>query len=93
MSTHYTAEFRASAVALVLEQKYKVKQAAENLGVNEQTLRYWIKLHRNVLRSQASPEDLALMERVKELEQQLARVTLERDILKKATAYFAKDQL
>ena len=93
MSTHYTAEFRASAVALVLEQKYKVKQAAENLGVNEQTLRYWIKLHRNALRSQASPEDLALMDRVKELEKQLARVTLERDILKKATAYFAKDQL
>jgi transposase-like protein len=63
------------------------------LGVNEQTLRYWIKLHRNALRLQASPEDLALMERVKELEKQLARVTLERDILKKATAYFAKDQL
>ena len=93
MSTHYTAEFRASAIALVLEQKYKVKQAAENLGINEQTLRYWIKLHRNTLRSKASPEDLALMERVKELEKQLARVTLERDILKKATAYFAKDQL
>jgi transposase-like protein len=93
MSVHYTAEFRASAVALVLEQKYKVREAAANLGVNGQTLRYWIKLHRNAVRSTASPEDLALMDRVKELEKQLARVTMERDILKKATAFFAKDQL
>lgn len=93
MKKQYTVEFRASAVSLVLEQKSTIKQAAANLGINELTLRYWIKLHRKTQRATASSEELELMSRVKELEKQLQRVTMERDILKKATAFFAKEQL
>lgn len=88
----YTPEFRASAVALVLEQKYTFKQAAESLQVNDQTLRYWVRLHREKQRANCSVEELDLHRRIAELERENKRLTMERDILKKATAFFAKEQ-
>lgn len=87
----YTAQFRESAVALVLTQGKAVEKAAGDLGMPPNTLRVWVAQARKgegVFRPQ-SQKDLA--ERVRELEAENRRLKTERDILKKATAYFARE--
>jgi len=96
MKKAYNDEFRRSAVALVLEQNYTAKEAARNLGVHYTTVKHWVRKHRSEHGTPShtgagQPIDLA--KRVAELEKENARLKMEREILKKATAYFAKDQL
>ena len=88
----YSREFRESAVKMVLEQKRTVAQAAENLGVQEGTLRYWLKAHRQSVGAADSTEEKALRKRNRELEAENQKLKLEREILKKAAAFFAKEQ-
>ena len=88
----YSDEFRQDAVDLVAKQGYTFKAAAEAVGVNVNTLRAW---HEKLVPEpepcgdDASMEELA--DEVKRLRKQLRRAEMERDILKKATAYFAKE--
>ena len=89
----FTPEFKRSAVALVIEQKYTRTQAAGNLGIGVATLDNWLHDYRRLNGSAGVAEELDLKQRVAALERDLRRVTMERDILKKATAYFAKDSL
>jgi len=87
----YTAQFRESAVALVLSQGKPVEKAAADLGIPPNTLRVWVSLARKgegVFRPQTQKD---LGERVRELEAENRRLRTERDILKKATAFFAKE--
>jgi len=87
----YTPEFKESAVAMVVNQKCSVAEAAKNLGVKESTLSYWVRQHtKNGSVSAAEEKDLR--KRVAELERENQRLRLEREILKKATAFFAKEQ-
>ena len=88
----YSKEFRESAVKMVLEQKRTVTDAAKNLGVLEQTLRYWLKAHRQSVGTADSAEEKALRKRNRELEAENQKLRLEREILKKAAAFFAKEQ-
>ncbi len=92
MSTRkYNEEFRRSAIALVTEQKYTPEKAAESLGVKISTLRYWLVQHRkNGGVSVVEEQDLRKL--VAALEKDNTRLRMERDILKKATAFFAKEQ-
>jgi transposase len=89
----YTLEFKQEAVRLV-ESGQTMAAAARSLGVVEQTLGNWIKLHRagrlkgTVGQRQVTAEQME----ISRLRAELARVTMERDILGKATAYFAKGQ-
>lgn len=85
----YTEEFKKDAVSQVTDRGYSVKDVSDRLGISTKSLYDWIKQY-------SKPESL----RVKETEQvrenrrlraELARVTEERDILKKATAYFARE--
>ena len=87
----YTPEFRESAVKMVIEQKRPVSEAARNLGVLPNTLRYWIKTHRQGTGTADVAEDKALRRKVRALEAENQKLKLEREILKKAAAYFAKD--
>lgn len=90
----YDDEFKRGAVRLVSEEGYTFKAAAAAVNVSEQSLRVWcVKL------APAAPscgED-ATLEQLKaenaRLRKQLKRAELEREILKKATAYFAKESL
>lgn len=91
-SPEYTQEFRDSVVKMVVEEKQKTTEVAERLGVSAATIYYWVKQHnakhgKNTKESQTTEANL---KKIKELEKQLERVTTERDILKKAAAYFAK---
>ena len=89
---NYTREFKLEAVKLVLEQKMKQAQVARDLGLNPQVLWRWITQYRQDSdqsfpgKGRLKPEE----QRLRDLEQQVTRLTMERDILKKAMAYFAK---
>jgi len=89
----FTPEFKRSAVSLVIDQSYSRQQAAENLNIAVSTLDNWLHQHRRSNGAAHTDEQVDLKKRTAELERQVKQLTMERDILKKATAYFAKDQL
>jgi transposase len=89
----YTAEFRSSAVKLANESDQPIAQTARDLGVNENTLHTWInKYSRPVEQDKSVRSDEHLYEELKRLKKENARLIEERDLLKKAAAYFAKEQ-
>jgi len=87
--TRYTAEFRAEAVKQVVERGYPVREVATRLGVSPWSLYQWLRAHREADGPAAAAAQDAAAE-IRRLKSELRRVTEERDILKKATAYFAK---
>jgi transposase len=90
----FSEEFKREAVRLVCEEKYTFKAAAKAVGVSEKSLRDWHK--KFAPPPEPCGEDATvdeLREENKRLRRQLRRAELEREILKKATAYFAKESL
>jgi transposase len=91
----YTPEFKVEAVKLITEKGYSVAEAARSLDIGETLLRSW-KLALENQGSQAFPGHGNLPAVEAELRQLRAdnkRLLMERDILKKATAFFAKELL
>lgn len=87
----YSEEFRRDAVKQVLENGYSIKDTANRLGMHHDSLRNWIKKYKN---PQVEKEVKILDDKqaeIKRLQKELKRVTEERDILKKAAAYFANN--
>jgi transposase len=87
-------DFKRDAVRLVVDEQYTVKAAAKAVGVSEKSLRGWHKKFAPQPRpcgDEATVDELR--EENKRLRSQLKRAELEREILKKATAYFAKESL
>lgn len=89
----YNPEFKKSAIALVTEQNYKPQDAAKNLGVNLGTLRYWLKQFRRGGNVIDPVEQADLRRKNADLEREVSRLRMERDILKKAAAFFVKESL
>ena len=89
----YTLEFKQEAVRLV-ESGQRISEAARSVGVVEQTLSNWVRAHRTgKLRGSGNRSELTAEQlEIRRLRAELARVTMERDILGKATAFFAKGQ-
>jgi transposase len=90
----YSKEFKLDAVSLVLDQGYTRREAARSLDVNEQMLGRWVKEHKDSEDGQAfrgngklAPEQ----EEIKRLKGQVKRLEMEREVLKKATAFFAAE--
>jgi len=85
----YTEEFKRDAVALVTEQGYKISEAARSLDIGENVLRRW----KRVLEEEFSGERLSADEReeLKRLRKENRMLRMEKEILKKASAYFAKE--
>jgi transposase len=86
----YSREFKESAVKLVYEKGYTPAEASRSLGVDPATLRLWLKKF-PAGASHATPE-VGLRAEVKRLREENKRLLMEREILKKATAFFAKHQ-
>ena len=89
----YTSEFKVEAVKLVTEQGYSVAEAARSLGIGETLLRSWKQALENQ-GDQAFPGHgnlPAIEEELRQLRADNQRLQMERDILKKATAFFAKE--
>jgi transposase len=97
---HYSIAFQDGACKLVTDQGYTQQQAADKLGVTRVSIQNWLK-KRGLIKpatlvepDYGTSEDPQLLKaRIKELEKQLARSETEREILKKATAYFASQSL
>lgn len=89
----YSDEFKRGAVEQVLVQRHTMSSVAKRLGVNYHTIRGWVEDAKSASPVSTVPADLPPAERIRELEKEVARLRMERDILKKATAYFAKEQL
>jgi transposase len=89
----YTLEFKLEAVRLV-ESGESIAAAARKLGMVDQTLFNWVKASREgKLKGADSPSKVSAEQmEISRLRAELARVKMERDILGKATAYFAKGQ-
>ena len=85
----YTEEFKRDAVAQVTDCGYSVKDVSVRLGISTKSLYDWKAIYHK-----PEPErqrDAAQANEIRRLKAELARVTEERKILKKATAYFARD--
>ena len=86
----YTDEFKNEAVKLVTEQGYKITEAARNLGIHDGVLRRWIK-ERSPETSHSSTSMVKLQAELKQVKRENERLRMEREILKKAAAFFAKE--
>lgn len=88
---HYTPEFRQRAIELVTRKKYTVQQAAESLGVKFHTMDYWVREHRKKNRVERAMTEGDKDQLIDTLQKELAELRQEKEILKKAAAYFAKE--
>ena len=86
----FTREFRVSAVRLVNEQGYSMAEAAKSLGVDNGSVRDWVKKFSSEA-GMAPTGEGALAAELRQLRKENARLRMEREILKKAAAFFAKE--
>lgn len=84
----YPEEFKTEAVKQITERGHKVADVSARLGVSQHSLYEWIKAHRKPPGERQA--QLSQTDELRRLKSELKRVTEERDILKKAAAYFAK---
>jgi transposase len=87
---NYTKEFKEEAVRLITDEGYSYAEAGRNLGVNPNLLSRWKREFEGV---EIDPGSAAAMQaELKRLRKENKRLKLEREILKKAAAFFAKEQ-
>ena len=91
----YTKEFKSEAVRLSLDSDKPVKQLAQELGITEKVLyrRRSKQAHAGSDAFRGNGRRTASDEEIVRLQREVALLTMERDILKKAAAWFAKQQL
>jgi transposase len=90
---NYTKEFKEEAVKLVTDRGYSIAEAARNLGVNANFLGRWKKESEQTENESISPGSLVAMQaELKRLKKENKQLKMEREILKKAAAFFAKEQ-
>ena len=92
----YSQEFRQEAVKLVIEEKISCHGAARRLSLAPSTLAYWVKAYKAGKLGEIGKAQKPLTEvemEVAQTKKKLAEVNMERDILKKAAAYFARESL
>jgi len=85
----YSREFKVSAVKLVQEQGYTAREAAKSLGVDPNSLRDWLKKF-SLEPGVGVNAQSAVRAELRRLREENKRLLMEREILKKATAFFAK---
>jgi transposase len=88
----YTPEFKEQAARRVVDNSLPIAQVARDLGVNDTTLGFWVKAYRKKLAGQPLPTDMPEQERIRELERRNRELEMENAFLKKAAAYFAREQ-
>jgi transposase-like protein len=89
MSPKYTEEFKIEAVKQITERGHSFRTVAKRLGVTTNSLRAWIEKYGPGPKHATKVDNQ--QDEIRRLKAELKRVTEERDILKKATAYFAKE--
>lgn len=101
-NSKYTKEFRDETVELILNSDKSALQIANDLGINDKTIYTWVKNYKkehniitpiNQTKSSKSTSQEEMMKELKKLRAENKLLKQERDILKKATAYFASETL
>lgn len=89
----YSKEFKLDAVSLIIDQDYSLTEAARSLGIHATMLGRWVKEHQSDDgqsfrgNGKLSPEQ----DEIRRLKAQVTRLQMEKDILKKATVFFAAE--
>ena len=88
----FSPEYRVEAVKFVLEGERPIAEVARELGINEGTLGNWVNKYRreHPVSEQLNVSDRALL---RELQREVRELRMERDFLKKAAAFFAREQV
>tara|TARA_R110002110_G_scaffold214050_1_gene427590 strand:+ start:65 stop:358 length:294 start_codon:yes stop_codon:yes gene_type:complete len=89
----YSKEFKLDAISLVRDQNISVAEASRNLGVSAQMLGRWIKEEESEdgQAFRGNGKLTSEQEEIRKLKTQVKRLEMEREILKKATVFFAKE--
>jgi len=90
----FTDEFKNDAVKLVIEQGYNCSEVARRLGIGHSNVSRWVRAHRAHLENKVDPgsgSSQDLESEVKRLRKENKRLLMEREILKKAAAFFANE--
>ena len=97
-NTLHSRQFKEEACKLITERGYSVREAAKQLGLPRMTLWNWLTegghnpLARQALDKKLGDDPKLLKARIRELEERIDRLEMEKQILKKATAFFAREQ-
>lgn len=88
----FTPEFREETAKLVVETGRAVAEVAEQYGIGSTTLGNWVKKYRESHATDEPPLELSERARLKELERENRELEMENNFLRKAAAYFAREQ-
>ncbi len=86
----FSSEFKRDAVALVLDESRKIVDVASSLGVGEGTLGNWVR-HARIDRGDKASLTTSEKVELAKLRRENARLRMERDLLKRATAFWVKE--
>ena len=81
----FSEEYKIEAVKMVTEQGFQIAEAARQLGINVNQLHQWKNKYSNL-------EETSENEQIKKLQAEVKQLKMERDILKKAAAFFANEK-
>lgn len=88
----YSPEFREEAAKLVIENSRAIADVARELGVSETTMGNWVRTYREARAGDEPELSISERARLRELERKNRELEMENVFLKKAAAYFAKEQ-
>jgi len=88
----YKPEFRDEVAKIVIESNRSIAEVAREYGLNETTVGGWVKKYRAAHAADEPPLELSERARLRELERRCLELEIENAFLKKASAYFAREQ-
>lgn len=91
MSTKFSPEFKKQLVREVIDNERTIAEVAREYGIGAETLRLWVKKHRKEHGGTENAGAGAKHDELAELRKELREIKMERDFLKKAAAFFAKE--
>lgn len=89
---HFTDEYKANAVALVLDDGKLIAEVARNIGVHEMTLGKWVRKAKNEGRGSDRPLNESEREELERLREDVKHARMEAEFAKKVASWFANDQ-
>ena len=87
----YSPEYKQEAIALVHQSDIPISEIARNLGINDAMLRRWVKEQADPAKKSFPGQGVPRDAEVTRLKRELLQVKKERDFLREAAAYFAKE--